>query len=175
MEQGHRYHLFILQESFSQPSLQSEEKTHHFQWHAGLIQRFSLGFRGPICLVCGFTDVKTQSIPGRRCLGGSWDHAHSAYCCKLPLLFANFLPSSNLCDSCVPLVTGMKSRMHSRSGQVVSDRYLTRCYAPGLPFEGFTKPLLCSPSNCRWTEYGWPCYRTCGHSCGPFLDIKKDR
>lgn len=32
---------------------------------AGLVQRFSLGFRGPLCLVCGFTGVS-----GKQFLGG---------------------------------------------------------------------------------------------------------
>ena len=27
---------------------------------AGTVQRFSLGFRGPLCLVCGFTGVSPQ-------------------------------------------------------------------------------------------------------------------
>ena len=29
---------------------------------AGAIQRFSLGFRGPLCLVCGFTGVSPQKF-----------------------------------------------------------------------------------------------------------------
>ena len=27
---------------------------------AGTVQRFSLGFRGPLCLVCGFTGISPQ-------------------------------------------------------------------------------------------------------------------
>ena len=57
---------------------------------AGAIQRFSLGFRGPLCLVCGFTGV----APSRFALGAavgalgtmplqilvvSWRHAFHAF------------------------------------------------------------------------------------------------
>lgn len=34
---------------------------------AGAIQRFSLGFRGPLCLVCGFTGV----APSKFALGAA--------------------------------------------------------------------------------------------------------
>lgn len=37
--------------------------------YAGLIQRFSLGFRGPLCLVCGFTDVSASQFLAGVALG----------------------------------------------------------------------------------------------------------
>ena len=36
---------------------------------AGLIQRFTVGFRGPLCLVCGFTGVSAAEFLGGAALG----------------------------------------------------------------------------------------------------------
>jgi hypothetical protein len=35
----------------------------------GFIQRFSLGFRGPLCLVCGFTNVPAPHFLGGVAVG----------------------------------------------------------------------------------------------------------
>lgn len=65
---------------------------------AGAIQRFSLGFRGPLCLVCGFTGVAPSKFALGAAVGALGtmplqilvvSNLHSAgICSTLALLFA---------------------------------------------------------------------------------------
>lgn len=36
----------------------AQGKLKNLPWFAGLVQRFSLGFRGPLCLVAGFLGIR---------------------------------------------------------------------------------------------------------------------
>jgi hypothetical protein len=55
LEQGHRYVRFLHDVRARHGHLY---RIHSVCARAGLIQRFSLGFRGPICLFAGFLGVK---------------------------------------------------------------------------------------------------------------------
>ena len=91
-----------------------------YRRHAGAIQRFSVGFRGPLCLVCGFTGVPATTfalgaaigalgtmpiqltVVGVRCdhannLAGSGSHACVVFSAYMYLLASRQLP----CALCV--------------------------------------------------------------------------
>ena len=66
----------LIGEAFSVLLTARSKLRHDFQceiciWllRAGLVQRFSLGFRGPLCLVCGFTGVSARQFGAGAALG----------------------------------------------------------------------------------------------------------
>lgn len=60
---------------------------------AGAIQRFSLGFRGPLCLVCGFTGV----APSKFALGAAVGALGTM---PLQILVVGCFYASQVCSAC---------------------------------------------------------------------------